>query len=78
MKNKQVPLSRAILCVILCAAFAALTTFQFSFYASYADYREKLAEHAASMTDTLYLAEQQKQEIADLQQSEAIRELERN
>ncbi|MBQ8174079.1 MAG: PDZ domain-containing protein [Clostridia bacterium] len=69
MQNKQVPLGRTILCVVLCAAFAAFTTFQFAYYASYADYRSELSEHAASMTDTLYLNQQQQQQIADLQAS---------
>ena len=69
MQNKQVPLGRAILCVVLCAVFAATTTFQFAYYLSYADYRSELAEHTASMTDTWYLYQQQKQESADLRAS---------
>ncbi len=69
MQNKQVPLGRAILCVVLCAAFAALTTFQFAYYSSYANYRAELAEHAASLTDTEYLCKQKDREIADLRAS---------
>lgn len=69
MQNKQVPLGRAILCVVLCAAFAALTTFQFAYYSSYADYRTELAEHVASLTDTEYLCKEKDREIARLRTS---------
>lgn len=69
MQNKQVPLGRAILCVVLCAAFAACTTFQFAYYSAYADYRTDLAEQAAALTDTEYLCKQKDREIAKLRAS---------
>ncbi len=66
MQNKQVPLGRAILCVILCVAFAAITTFQFSYYAAYTDYKKELSELSASMTDTWFLYQEEKEKNATL------------
>ena len=66
MQNKQVPLGRAILCVILCAAFAAITTFQFSYYAAYTDYQKELSELATSITDTWFLYQEEKAKNATL------------
>ncbi len=73
-KEKQVSLGRAIICVVLCVAFAALTTYQFCFYTLYADYRDRLAEEAES--HALLLASRDAQ-IATLQSSLSTCELER-
>lgn len=66
MQNKQVSLGRAILCVILCAAFAAITTFQFAYYAAYTDYQKELSELSASITDTWFLYQEEKEKNATL------------
>lgn len=47
--NKYVPRGRAILCVILCAVFVALTTYQFSYYAAWSGFRHQLAETEAAL-----------------------------
>lgn len=41
---KRIPTGRGILCLILCVFFTALTTFQFSYYAAYTNYRVRMAE----------------------------------
>lgn len=46
---KQVPMRRAVLCVILCVVFTALTTYQFSYYGAFARYRAELADLTEEM-----------------------------
>lgn len=51
MKNETVtvPRARAVLCLVFCVIFTALTVFQFCYHAALADYRVKLAEATAAL-----------------------------
>ncbi len=51
MKNtKQIPLSRAILCTVLCVIFTFLTTYQVCFYTLLSQYKSDLAYNNALFT----------------------------
>ncbi len=66
MLKKQVSVGRALLCVALCVIFTALTTYQFSYYYTFARYREDLAEKTAAMQANEYLLAQKEADIAQL------------
>lgn len=74
MLKKQVSVGRALLCVALCVVFTALTTYQFSYYYTFARYREDLAEKTAAMEATEYLLAQKETEIAELRATLAASE----
>lgn len=50
-KNNCVPISRAVLCVLLCVIFTALTTYQFCYYSIFTDHKKVLGETTTAMKE---------------------------
>lgn len=50
-QTKQVPLGRAVLCVLLCVIFASLSTYQFCYYSIFSAHKQAMGETTTAMKE---------------------------